>query len=181
MRTVLDFDPLRDTREKWSFVASINRAQQMTLDTTMSTFTYRPASAIVDHDPDGPLVLVADDHEDSRFIARLVLENAGFRVAEARDGREALTMARIHQPTLILLDIVMPELTGWEVARFLRADQRSPRPAIIAVTALSGLSDREASLASGCDDMLVKPVHPRALVHVVRRFVGTALARHSTR
>jgi CheY-like chemotaxis protein len=153
----------------------------MTLGTAMSTFTYRPTSAIVDHDPDGPLVLVADDHEDSRFICRLVLESAGFRVAEARDGREALTMARVHQPALVVLDIVMPELTGWEVARTLRADHRSPRPAIIAVTALSGLSDREMSLAAGCDDMLVKPVHPRALVHVVRRYVSSGVAPHSTR
>src|SRR5947209_10793129 len=143
----------------------------MTQGTTMSTFKYRPSSAIVDHDPDGPLVLVADDHEDSRFIARLVLENAGFRVVEARDGREALTMARLHRPALVVLDIVMPELTGWEVARTLRADRWSPRPAIIAVTALSGLSDREMALASGCDDMLVKPVHPRALVHVARRYI----------
>src|SRR5947209_1031177 len=132
----------------------------MTQGTTMSTFKYRPSSAIVDHDPDGPLVLVADDHEDSRFIARLVLENAGFRA-----------VARLHRPALVVLDIVMPELTGWEVARTLRADRWSPRPAIIAVTALSGLSDREMALASGCDDMLVKPVHPRALVHVARRYI----------
>jgi two-component system cell cycle response regulator DivK len=140
--------------------------------TAMSPFAYRPRPAITEPSPDAPLVLVADDHEDSRFIARLMLETSGFRVVEARTGTEALAVARMHRPSAIVLDIVMPELTGWEVARTLRADADGCNPAIIAVTALSGPADFELTLASGCDEMLVKPVHPRALIQVVRRYLA---------
>ncbi|HXT14772.1 MAG TPA: response regulator [Gemmatimonadaceae bacterium] len=143
----------------------------MTLELTMPLAPYRIDTEIATLSPEAPLILVADDHADSRYIARIVLENAGFRVVEARTGREALVIAQVERPDAIMLDIVMPELTGWEVARAIRADHTTPRPAIIAVTALSGLADHEMSLAAGCDEMLVKPVHPRSLVRVVRRYV----------
>jgi DNA-binding response OmpR family regulator len=135
-------------------------------------------ASIADRTVEAPLILVADDHDDSRFIARIVLESSGFRVVEARTGREALSMARCDRPDVMVLDIIMPELTGWEVARALRAEARGNQLAIIAVTALSDEEDRAQTMASGCDDMLVKPVHPRALIHVVRRHIArNALAQ----
>lgn len=117
-------------------------------------------------------VLVADDHEDSRVIARLVLESFGFRVLEARDGQEALAVARAERPRAVLLDIVMPGLTGWEVARQLRLHPATAATVIIVVTALAGAHDRERSLAAGCDDLLTKPVHPRAMIETLRRHTG---------
>jgi two-component system cell cycle response regulator DivK len=119
-----------------------------------------------------PLVLVADDHDDSRAIARVVLESANFRVVEARTGPEAVRMVRAEKPAIVLLDIVMPELNGWEVARCVRADPASRSTILIAVTALAGATDREWSLAAGCDELLTKPVHPRTLLATLRRYVG---------
>ena len=138
-------------------------------EATLSKSSSRARAPSIAGGADAPLVLVADDHEDSRCIARIVLETSGFRVVEARTGSEALAMARALQPVATVLDIVMPELTGWEVARALRADETSRQLVIIALTALSDPSDRILSMASGCDAMLVKPIHPRALTQVVRR------------
>jgi two-component system cell cycle response regulator DivK len=116
-----------------------------------------------------PLILVADDHDDSRTIARLVLESANFRVIEARTGHEAIALARAERPLAVLLDIVMPELDGWEAARRIRADLTTASTAIIAVTALAGSADRERSFAAGCDAVLTKPVPPRLLLDALRR------------
>ncbi len=114
-------------------------------------------------------VLVADDHEDSRIIARLVLESAGYRVIEARNGREAIALTRAEHPVAVLLDIVMPELDGWDAARHIRGDVTTSMIPIIAVTALAGAVDRERSFAAGCDTVLTKPVPPRALLDALRR------------
>src|SRR4051812_15347658 len=67
-----------------------------------------------------PLILIADDHEDSRTIARIMIERAGFRSAEATTGLEALVRARTQGPQVILLDMLMPEMDGWTVAKLLR-------------------------------------------------------------
>jgi len=122
--------------------------------------------------PEGPLVLVADDHDDSRAIARVVLENAGFRVLEARTGTETLQLVYAERPAILLLDIVMPELTGWEVARRLRADPVCCKTIIIAVTALATVHDRELTMAAGCDELLTKPVLPRVLVATLKYYVN---------
>ena len=121
---------------------------------------------------DGPLVLVADDHEDSRDIARMVLESAGYRVTEATTGLEALAIAFEMRPAIVLLDVIMPDLDGWATARRLRADPSTSRATIIALTALTGARDREESLAAGCDELLTKPIHPRALLAVLDRYTS---------
>jgi len=144
----------------------------MTPVPTISPSSSGLRGSIVQRPVDAPLVLVADDHEDSRCIARIVLESSGFRVVEARTGTEALAMARTVRPVAMVLDIVMPELTGWDVARALRAEEAGDQLVIIAVTALADRSDRVRSMASGCNDMLVKPVHPRALIKVVQRHLA---------
>jgi CheY-like chemotaxis protein len=119
-----------------------------------------------------PLVLVADDHDDSRAIARVVLENAGFRVVESRTGPETLQLVRAERPSIVLLDIVMPELNGWDVARRLRADPVCRDVRIIAVTALASPHDRDLTFAAGCDDLLIKPVLPRLLVATLKYYAG---------
>ena len=144
----------------------------MTPVPTISTTSSGLRGSIVERPVEAPLVLVADDHEDSRCIVRIVLESSGFRVMEARTGSEALAMARSLRPVVVVLDIVMPELTGWDVARALRAEEAGDQLVIIAVTALADRSDRVRSIASGCNDMLVKPVHPRALIKVVQRHLA---------
>jgi CheY-like chemotaxis protein len=119
-----------------------------------------------------PMILVVDDHEPSRTLARLVLERAGFRVEEAATGGEGLRQAQELRPALMLLDIILPEIDGWTLARMLRADLRTRDAIILALTALTGANDGARSLASGFDEVLTKPVLPRTLAAVVSRYVA---------
>jgi two-component system cell cycle response regulator DivK len=123
-----------------------------------------------------PLVLVVDDHEDSRAIARLVLESGGFRVAEARTGFEGFRMAVEMRPTVVLLDMILPGIDGWEIARLLRANADAKGAAIVAVTALASADDRDRALLAGCDEVLTKPVPPASLLNTVRRYVGVLMS-----
>ena len=123
-----------------------------------------------------PLILVVDDHEDSRAIARLVLESVGFRVAEARTGFEGFRMAVELRPAVILLDMVLPGLDGWEIARLLRANADAKNASIIAVTALASADDRDRALLAGCNEVLIKPVPPALLLNTVRRYVGVSVS-----
>ena len=121
-----------------------------------------------------PLILVVDDHEPSRTLARLVLERAGFRVAEAATGRDGLRQAQVLRPAVVLLDIILPELDGWTVARLLREDVRTRECVILALTAWTGVGVGEGAraLAIGFDEVLTKPVLPRTLAAVVARYVA---------
>jgi two-component system, cell cycle response regulator DivK len=123
-----------------------------------------------------PLVLVVDDHEDSRAIARLVLESVGFRVAEARTGFEGFRMGVELHPAVILLDMILPGLDGWEIARLLRANSDAKGAAIIAVTALASAEDQDRALLAGCDEVLTKPVPPAMMLNTVRRYVSVPVS-----
>jgi len=119
-----------------------------------------------------PLVLVIDDHEDSRIIARLVLEAAGFRVCEAASGVEGLSLAVSLQPAVVLLDLILPGIDGWGVARRLRRDPAADNIGIIALTAVAFPEDCDRARDAGCDEVLTKPMSPKGIVESVRRFVG---------
>jgi CheY-like chemotaxis protein len=119
-----------------------------------------------------PMILVVDDHEPSRTLARLVLERAGFHVEEAATGGEGLRQAQELRPSLMLLDIILPEIDGWTLARMLRQDPRTRDAIILALTALTGANDGARSLASGFDEVLTKPVLPRTLAAVVGRYIA---------
>jgi CheY-like chemotaxis protein len=118
-----------------------------------------------------PLVLIVDDHEDSRVIGRVVLESVGFRVAEATTGSEGLRAARRLLPSVVLLDIVLPELDGWDLARLLRAGESTRDMVLIAVTALDAATAVNESLIAGCNETLLKPVPPAALLETLARYV----------
>lgn len=119
-----------------------------------------------------PLVLVVDDHADSRLIARLVLESAGFRVAEAESGSEALRVASALRPAAVLLDLVLPELDGWEVAQRLRAEEGGQDVVVIAFTAIGLRAEHDRALAAGCDAVITKPAMPRAVVAALGERIG---------
>ena len=105
-----------------------------------------------------PLVLIVEDIEDNLVLIKNLLELDDFTVAEARDGREALTQAQAHHPDLILLDMSLPEVDGWTVARTLRRMPELASTLIVALTAHAMLGDREKALEAGCDDFLTKPI-----------------------
>ena len=129
-----------------------------------------------------PLILVVDDHEPSRALARLVLERDGFRVEEAGTGGEGLRQAQALRPALILLDIILPEIDGWTLVRLLREDARTRDCVILALTAWTGVGDGARALALGFEEVLTKPVLPRTLAAIVARYVSERpLARQPAR
>jgi CheY-like chemotaxis protein len=120
----------------------------------------------------GPLILVVDDYEDAREMYAEYLRFCGFRVAEARNGNEALEQAFSVMPDLILMDLSLPGMDGWEATRQLKADPRTARIPVVALTghALAGAS--EGAKQAGCDSFVTKPCLPDDLVVEVRRMLG---------
>jgi two-component system, OmpR family, phosphate regulon response regulator PhoB len=108
-------------------------------------------------------VLVVDDHAPLRTLCRLNLEPAGFRVVEAADGDEALAAVAADSPDVILLDIMMPRLSGWKVASALLAHPSTDQIPIIFITARGGLSDRIRAFELGAHGYLTKPFDPAVL------------------
>jgi two-component system cell cycle response regulator DivK len=124
-----------------------------------------------------PLILVVDDYQDAREMYAEYLQFSGFRVAEAKNGNEAVEQAFALKPDLILMDLSLPGMDGWEATRRLKADERTKRIPIVALTghALAGAS--EGAKKAGCDSFVTKPCLPDDLVVEVRRMLGTA--RHA--
>jgi DNA-binding response OmpR family regulator len=110
-------------------------------------------------------ILVVDDEANILELARMYLQNEGYVVESARDGKEALTKIKSLQPALVVLDLMLPEVDGWEVCRKVRADSDVP---IIMLTARSDDVDKIVGLELGADDYLTKPFNPRELVARVR-------------
>ena len=122
----------------------------------------------------GPLILVVDDYEDAREMYAEYLRFCGFRVAEARNGNEALEQAFTLKPNLILMDLSLPGMDGWEATRQLKAGERTRQIPIVALTghALAGAS--EGAKKAGCDSFVTKPCLPDDLVVEVRRMLSLA-------
>jgi anti-anti-sigma factor len=117
-------------------------------------------------------VLIAEDDAPTREGIRRLLEQQGYRCAEAGDGREALELARRHLPRCVLLDLRMPALDGLAVACQLRADPRTCGAAIHCLTGLTDEGSRREARAAGCEAYLTKPVDPAALLEVLRPRTG---------
>jgi two-component system alkaline phosphatase synthesis response regulator PhoP len=110
-------------------------------------------------------ILVADDEQQLLNTVRAYLENAGFEVLLARNGREALFIFRHEKPDLIILDVMMPEMDGWEAARLIRRESDVP---ILFVTARVDDIDQITGLEIGADEYITKPFSPRVLIAKVR-------------
>jgi CheY-like chemotaxis protein len=123
-------------------------------------------------DQNAPLILVVDDYQDAREMYAEYLQFSGFRVAEARNGNEAVDQAFALRPDLILMDLSLPGKDGWEATRELKADDRTRHIPIVALTghALAGASD--GAKKAGCDSFVTKPCLPDDLVVEVRRMLN---------
>jgi two-component system, cell cycle response regulator DivK len=117
-------------------------------------------------------VLVIEDTEDNRQIVRDLLTNAGFEMIEAVTGEEGVTMAASHKPDLILMDIQLPVMDGYEATRRIKANPDLKHIPIIAVTSYALSGDEAKTRAAGCDAYIAKPFSPRQLLAKVREFVG---------
>lgn len=103
-------------------------------------------------------ILLVEDNELNRDMLARRLEHRGFRVYTAEDGKQGLDLAGTLLPELILLDMSLPEIGGWEVARHLKGESRTRSIPIIALTAHAMPGDREAAIEAGCDDYDTKPI-----------------------
>lgn len=116
-------------------------------------------------------ILVVDDEPHIRDLVRLYMKREGFEVREAADGQEGLGLARSTSPDLVVLDVMLPKLDGWEVCREIRKDSAVP---IIMLTARDDEADKVLGLEMGADDYLTKPFSPRELVARVRAVLRRA-------
>ena len=114
-------------------------------------------------------ILLVEDNTDNQIIYRRALEHFGYTVLEAWDGEEAIRVAQEKLPDLILMDISIPRLDGWEVTRALLADERTKHIPIVALTAHALPADRTRGAEVGFASYLTKPIEPRRVVEEIER------------
>jgi CheY-like chemotaxis protein len=121
-------------------------------------------------------ILVVDDDPDSLEVVRTYLEAKGYRVATAANGQEALARLKEVHPTVMLLDVMMPGMDGWEVARVVKNHPQFSDVRVVMLTARSDFSDKQEGLRAGADDYIVKPVQLEDLGSTVQRNVDIGRA-----
>lgn len=119
-----------------------------------------------------PTVLIVEDNVDNRTIYRTILEHSGFLVIEAGDGESGVRLTREHHPDLVLMDISIPVIDGYEATRILKADPSTASIPIMALTAHAMAEDRLRAAEAGCDAYLAKPAEPNHVVAEVRRLLA---------
>ena len=119
-----------------------------------------------------PLILVVDYYADAREMYAEYLRFCGFRVAEARNGNEALEQTFALKPDLILMDLSLPGMDGWEATRQLKADERTRHIPVVALTGHALAGALEGAKKAGCDSFVTKPCLPDDLVVEVRRMLS---------
>lgn len=119
-------------------------------------------------DLSGSRVLIADDNEQNRELLDAYLADEGYEIVMANDGQETIDAVGANQPDLILLDIMMPRMSGYEVCEQLKADPELRDIPVLMVTALNEMGDIEKAVKAGCDDFLTKPVNQLELKTRVR-------------
>lgn len=121
-----------------------------------------------------PTILIVDDESDLLTVLRLGLEAEGLQVIDARDGEEALRKARDARPDVMVLDLMLPRMDGYQVCRALKYDERYRAIPIIILSARAGAQDRQLALDMGADEFLNKPYAMHDLVRRVRAYVARA-------
>lgn len=120
-------------------------------------------------------VLLVEDNQDNQDLMRFLLERADYQVVTAYNGRQALDVARLEMPDIVLMDLTMPEMDGWQTADAMKADPTLAHIPLIAVTAHTLPGDRRKTLDAGFDSYISKPINVRMFDHLV----GQALEKRS--
>lgn len=120
-------------------------------------------------------ILIAEDHPPSLELMRYLLGAHGYATLSATNGREAIDVARRERPDLVICDLQMPEVDGYEVVRELKQDRDLRAVPLLAVTAFSMLGDREDALRAGFDGYFSKPIEPENFVAAIERYLPAAL------
>jgi two-component system, cell cycle response regulator DivK len=119
-------------------------------------------------------VLLVEDNEMNRDMLSRRLIRRGFRVVFAMDGQQGIDLARSERPDVILMDMSLPIIDGWEATRRLKADDATRSVPVIGLTAHAMSGDREKAIEAGCDDYDTKPVELDRLIGKIKRLLGTA-------
>ena len=122
-------------------------------------------------------VLIVEDNELSMKLVNDLLQVHGYTTLQAMDGLEALRLARLHRPDLILMDIQLPEVSGLEITKRLKADEELRSIPVVAVTAFAMKGDEEKIRQAGCDDYLTKPISIAGFLQVVAQHSGGHVER----
>ncbi|MBN1445232.1 MAG: response regulator [Candidatus Omnitrophica bacterium] len=119
-------------------------------------------------------ILIIEDNEQNLYLATFLLERNGFEVESARDGTEGIAMANQIKPDLILLDIQLPEIDGYAVARALRQNPALKETPIVAVTSYAMPGDRERTIEAGCTGYIEKPINPDTFKAEIAKYIKPA-------
>ncbi len=117
-------------------------------------------------------ILIVEDNEKNRILVRDILQHFGYETIEAENGEEGIRMTKEHRPDLILMDMQMPVMNGFEAIKELRADPGTKQVRIIAVTSYAMKGDRERAIQVGAGDYLSKPINTKKLMVMVRKNLG---------
>lgn len=117
-------------------------------------------------------ILVIEDNPQNLYLVRYILEKHGYAVSEAHDGSEGIAAAASLKPDLILLDIQLPVMDGYTVARRLRANPELAGIPIVAVTSYAMVGDREKALGAGCTGYIEKPINPETFIRQIERHLN---------
>ena len=120
-----------------------------------------------------PLVLVVDDFQDNREMYAEYLVFSGFRVIQAANGKEALDQAFANRPDIIIMDLSLPVMDGWEATRRLKADGRTHEIPVVALTGHAMQGHSKGAIDAGCDSFVAKPCLPDQLVAEIRKMLST--------
>jgi two-component system, cell cycle response regulator DivK len=141
----------------------------------------RPKSGAASLKSKQPLILVVDDYQDAREMYAEYLEFSGFRVVEATNGAEALLKAGELMPDVILMDLSLPVIDGWEATRRLKGDEKTRGIPVVALTGHALAGHSEGAKKAGCDAFVTKPCLPDALVLEVRRVLGQTQSKKTSK
>ncbi|HWY32430.1 MAG TPA: response regulator [Candidatus Acidoferrum sp.] len=128
-----------------------------------------------------PVILMIEDNEQNRYLATFLLQKQGYRVVSAPDGQIGIDAARHLLPDLILLDIQLPGMDGYAVARALREILDLRATPIVAVTSYAMVGDREKCLAAGCNGYIEKPINPETFAAEIGNFLSAASEANKTK
>jgi CheY-like chemotaxis protein len=120
-----------------------------------------------------PKILLVEDNEMNRDMLVKRLTRRGYELINAADGRQGVDLARAELPDLILMDMSLPEIDGWEATKILKADEQTRQIPVIALTAHAMDGDREKALEAGCDEYDTKPVDLKRLINKMNQLLGT--------
>jgi len=116
-------------------------------------------------------ILVIEDNENNLYMVKFMLENDGYQVVEATDGLEGVKLSASEKPDLILMDMQLPGLDGYEATKQIKANGETSNIPVIAVTSYAMVGDREKTLKAGCDCYIEKPIDPKTFISEIEQYL----------